>query len=318
MKLYIATLFENWRNAKALAAALEGLGYKIVCPWWAVAETLEDAPQVDDHARVLRNRRNAVADIAGVVECDALVHLWTPENRGAWAEHGAALALGKRVLFLAPYERLRDLWSVFSFHPLCQRLGCWVDGPGATAQLVSNVLAAPLPADYCAEPGCWVESDKGRCLKHHGSSNGRSEQQLPPPYGKPYEPAYLQVRGANKAVRLSTSVLDTGRSVDAMSELLRAMGAGREVTEVTPGALAEVRLGLAGVLREANALLGSNWEDLNLLYVAAQLDRFGRPIESEQGKLTPSDLAGLAARKSLPGARKPEPHRCECSDCDER
>lgn len=108
---------------------------------------------------------------------------------------------------------------------------------------------------------------------------------------------------------------DIKKSFDTVIDMLRAVGADREVT---PGALAEVRLGLAGVLREANALLGSNWEDLNLLYVAAQLDRFGRPVESEQGNLTPSDLAGLAARESLPGARKAEPYRCECSDCDER
>lgn len=123
-KVYIATRFENWRAAKELSSRLGALGYRVVCAWWEMAERLEKAPpgNMDRDERAALNRSNALLDVEGVQDCDVLIHIYTPENRGAWGEHVAALALGKRVFFFAGSEEMGGLWNVFTFHPLCQRI----------------------------------------------------------------------------------------------------------------------------------------------------------------------------------------------------
>ncbi len=137
MDFYIATRFENWKTAKDIAAALRRCGEGVICPWWEVAERLESEPaKLAGYQRVQLNRSSAILDVQGVKDCGALIHVYTPENRGAWGEHVAALALGRQVLFFATDEEMPDLWNVFSFHPLCQRV-CYQPGFSAAGDIAS-------------------------------------------------------------------------------------------------------------------------------------------------------------------------------------
>lgn len=135
MKFYIATRFENWKFARAVAENLRGGGEEVVCPWWEIAERLgQSQEQIAGYQRTQLNRSNAILDVQGVKDCDVLIHVYTPENRGAWGEHVAALALDKQVIFFATEEEMPDLWNVFTFHPLCQRV-CYQPGPSSARDI---------------------------------------------------------------------------------------------------------------------------------------------------------------------------------------
>ena len=102
MKLYIATRFDMWRDAKAAALKLADAGHEITSRWIQTAEDLDGEctaiPVGDD-----RRLTNALIDVFDIRRADGLVVLVPDESgTGMWWEAGFAYGIGKPVAYVGP------------------------------------------------------------------------------------------------------------------------------------------------------------------------------------------------------------------------
>ena len=102
MRLYIATKWENRKAAKRFMEDMENQGHVITYNWTISEQASEE---------------QAIKDLAGVINCDALVFLAEEEYpyTGALIEVGAAMGLGKPVYVIGSASVTRTL---FFKHPL--------------------------------------------------------------------------------------------------------------------------------------------------------------------------------------------------------
>ena len=111
-RFFLSTRKDRSAEADALSASLKSRGWERTFAWKG-----EDGTGADAHAAV------AVAELKGVRDADVLVVL-LPGGYGTHVEIGAALALGKPVILLAPDHKTLETpyLCVFHYHPAVKLL----------------------------------------------------------------------------------------------------------------------------------------------------------------------------------------------------
>jgi len=111
-RFYLATRKDRSNEANELSHALQAQGWERTYKWTAL-----DPMKTDDFAEV------ALKEIAGVRDADVLIVL-LPGGFGTHVEIGAALALGKPVILLAPDQKTLETpyRCIFHYHPAVKLL----------------------------------------------------------------------------------------------------------------------------------------------------------------------------------------------------
>jgi nucleoside 2-deoxyribosyltransferase len=106
-RFFLSTRKDRSEEADALSIKLKAHGWERTFAW-----TDKDGADSEGHAAI------ALAELKGVREADVLVVL-LPGGYGTHVEIGAALALGKPVILLAPDRRTLETpyLCVFHYHP---------------------------------------------------------------------------------------------------------------------------------------------------------------------------------------------------------
>ena len=139
MKVYVAAKFENKEEVRAVYALLLQAGHEVTVDW-TVEPGEEDLGSEDYHKL---QEEWAIKDAQGVIDCDVLVMLPHDRSKGAYAELGMAIALGKKSILVLPEKPFN---CVFFHHPLVG----WVNKfsldvarglPGILARWASNKKA---------------------------------------------------------------------------------------------------------------------------------------------------------------------------------
>lgn len=126
MRVYVAGKFEEKGRVQEVQDVLKAHGHTVTFDWTRRADELE-------------TEANAVADIAGVREADALVVVMEREHtyRGTWVEVGAALISGKPVYCIGGGPHTD---TVFTKHPLFRPFRLFPD-LGVLAEMKTEVAA---------------------------------------------------------------------------------------------------------------------------------------------------------------------------------
>lgn len=108
MRVYVAAKFEDQALVLETYRRLREAGHVITCDWTAL-------PTGDRHWGA-----NAVRDLAGVLDADAIILYPHDRGKGLYVELGAALATYKRVVAITanPADE-----SLFLYHPLVRMVG---------------------------------------------------------------------------------------------------------------------------------------------------------------------------------------------------
>ena len=111
MKVYVGAKFENKDEVKATYAKLRAAGHEITCDWTPhSAEGLANVPLVD------KLQREAIEDLKGVLDAQAMIFLHNPNCQGGFIELGAALGAGKLVLVVGG-RPVGTRFPIFYLHP---------------------------------------------------------------------------------------------------------------------------------------------------------------------------------------------------------
>jgi hypothetical protein len=109
-RIYVASKFENKQAVRVAQRMLVANGHEITFDW-----TVHDSTLIPLAERERYLKECAMNDLHGVIEADAILLLCHPNMKGAYVELGAALAMGRRILVVAP-----DLTSTnIFFHLPC-------------------------------------------------------------------------------------------------------------------------------------------------------------------------------------------------------
>lgn len=109
-KVYLAAKFEEYEQARWLMTQLRERGFTITYDWTPHALTF---PPESEHWK------QAVLDVAGVVDCDYFIQLHHPKSKGALVELGVALALHKNIIVIGCKDHGDP---VFYWHPDIQHV----------------------------------------------------------------------------------------------------------------------------------------------------------------------------------------------------
>ena len=119
MKIYLCARYSRRDELRAVAAEAEQLGHTITSRWLNTKWEHKD-DQGSSAAPPEYRERHAVEDLEDVLACDLLIAFTeSPRSGGRGGRHvefGAALAAGKRLLVIGPYENL------FHHHPRVRRV----------------------------------------------------------------------------------------------------------------------------------------------------------------------------------------------------
>jgi len=111
LKVYVAAKFENKEEVRAVYALLLQAGHTITVDW--TVEPGEGDLGSEDYHKL--QEEWAIKDAQGVIDCDVLVMLPHDRSKGAYAELGMAIALGKKSILVLPEKPFN---CVFFHHPL--------------------------------------------------------------------------------------------------------------------------------------------------------------------------------------------------------
>jgi len=95
-KYYVATTLDNADQAQLVISKLEKFGHEVTYDW-----TTHGKIDVKDQETIKIAKEVAKKELQGVMDADVLIVLY-PGGGGTHIEFGAALALNKPIIFVAP------------------------------------------------------------------------------------------------------------------------------------------------------------------------------------------------------------------------
>ena len=112
MRIYLAGKWEEAEKISAYARELRFDGHRITMPWFDI----EVGEQID-------KVRAALNDLQGVRMADCCIFIFENDlnYRGAYAELGMSLALGKQTIVVGDAGKR----NVFTYHPLVEHVETW-------------------------------------------------------------------------------------------------------------------------------------------------------------------------------------------------
>ena len=101
MKIYVACKFEDTATVQSAIAKLRAAGHTITYDW-STAPLIQSIQLALE--RDAEEAKQAIADLQGVVDADAIIMFPRPGAKGSWVEVGIALQAGKHVVIVGKVD----------------------------------------------------------------------------------------------------------------------------------------------------------------------------------------------------------------------